>query len=64
VYKPSRTRVVADALLRLLNVIEPIDVPNETTNASLLYIEPKWLNGVKDFLRRGQIEGTLLIQQK
>jgi hypothetical protein len=47
VYRPSKTCVVAYALLRLLNIIEPISVPNQTTNATFFYIEPKLLNDVK-----------------
>jgi hypothetical protein len=37
---------------------------DQTTYASLFYIEPELLKGVKEFLRTGQIEGTLLVQQK
>jgi len=51
VYKPSRTDVIANALLRLLNIIEPIGVPNQTTYASLFYTELEWLNDVKEFLK-------------
>jgi hypothetical protein len=38
-------------------------VCNQTTYASLFYIEPEWLNDVKEFLKTWQIEGTLSIQQ-
>jgi hypothetical protein len=48
-YKPSRTHVVANALSRLPNVIEPIGVFDQTTYASLFYIEPKWLKNMKEF---------------
>ncbi len=51
VYKPSKTHVIANALLRLLNIIEPIGVPNQTTYASLFYTELEWLNDVKEFLK-------------
>jgi hypothetical protein len=37
VYKPRRTCVVADALSRLPDIIEPIGVPDPTSNASLFY---------------------------
>jgi hypothetical protein len=50
-YKPCRIHVVADALSRLPNIIKPIGVPNQTIDASLFYIEPKWLNDVKEFLK-------------
>jgi hypothetical protein len=61
VYKPSRTHVVADALSRLLDITKPIGVPNQTIDASLFYVEPKWLNDVKEFLRIRHIEGMLSI---
>jgi hypothetical protein len=51
VYKPSRTHVVANALSRLPNITKPTSVFDQTTNANLFYIEPKWLSDVKEFLR-------------
>jgi hypothetical protein len=45
-YKSSKIHVV-DALSRLPNITKPIGVPNQTTNASLLYIKLEWLNDVK-----------------
>jgi hypothetical protein len=36
IYKPCKTRVVADALLRLLNSTKPIGVLNQTTNAKFV----------------------------
>ncbi len=48
---PCKTHVVVDALSRLLDIIEPIGVPNQTTNASLFYTKLKWLNDAKEFLR-------------
>jgi hypothetical protein len=50
-YKPSRTNVVVDALSRLLDITKPTCVFNQITYVSLIYIEPEWLNDVKDFLR-------------
>ncbi len=64
-YKPpSKTHVVANALSRLPNGTKPTGVSDQTTNASLFYTKPKWLNHVKDFLRTSQIQGTLYVQQK
>jgi hypothetical protein len=60
-YKLGKIHVVENALSRLLNIIEPICVFNQTTYASLFYIELKWLKDVKLFLRIGQTEGTLSI---
>jgi hypothetical protein len=51
VYKPGKTHVVTDALSRLPNITKPIGVPNQTTYASLFYIEPKWLNDEHDRLK-------------
>jgi hypothetical protein len=59
VYKLGKTHVIADALLRLLDSSKPIGVPEQTIDASLFYIEPKWLNDVKEFLKIGQTEGML-----
>ncbi len=64
VYKPSRTHVVSDALSRLPNSTEPTSVSNQTTYASLFYTKLEWLKDVKEFLRIGQIEGMLLVQQR
>ncbi len=61
-YKLGKTHVVAYTLSRLLDIIEPTCVPNETIDASQFYTKPKWLNDVKDFLRICQIEGTLSVQ--
>jgi hypothetical protein len=64
VYKLGKIHVVVDALSKLLDIIEPIGVPDQTTVASLFYTRPKWLNDVKEFFRIGQIKGTLSVQQK
>jgi hypothetical protein len=50
-YKLGKIHVVANALSRLLDIIEPIGVFGQTTDASLFYIKPKWLNDVKEFLK-------------
>jgi len=61
VYKPSRIHVVVDALSKLLNIVKPISVLDQTTYVDLFYTEPKWLKDVKEFLRTKQIEGMLLV---
>jgi hypothetical protein len=38
-------------LSRLSDITKPIGVPNQTTNASLFYSGPEWLNDVKEFLK-------------
>jgi len=60
-YKPIKIHVVIGALSILPDNTEPIGVFDQTTCASMLYTEPKWL---KDFLRTCKIEGTLYAQQK
>jgi hypothetical protein len=64
VYKLDKTHVITDVFSKLLNIIEPIGVLDQTIDASLFYTKPDWLNDVKDFLRTRQIERTLFIQQK
>ncbi len=65
VYKPSKTHVVTNALSRLLDSTKLTVVPNQTIKKSkFAYIGPEWLNDAKDFFKIGQIEGTLLVQQK
>ncbi len=63
-YKLGRTHVIANALLRLLDITKPKVVLDQTTDANLFYAKPEWMKGVKEFLRIIQIKGTLLIQQK
>ncbi len=63
-YKQGKTHVIADALSRLPNIIEPTSVPNQPTNVSLFYTQPEWLKVVKEFLRTKQIENMLSIQLK
>jgi hypothetical protein len=64
VYKPNKTHVVTIALSKLLDVTKPTSVLDQTTAVSLFYTKLECLNDVKYFLRIGQIEGTLSIQQK
>jgi hypothetical protein len=49
--KLGRTHVIVDALSRLPNITKPIGVLDQTTDASLFYIGPEWLNDVKEFLK-------------
>jgi len=60
-YKPIKTHVVIDALSRLPSITEPTSVPNQTTNVSLFYTRPKWLNDVKEFLKTRHLEGMLSV---
>jgi hypothetical protein len=62
VYKLCKTHVIADALSRLLNIIKPTSVHDQTTNATLFYTLLEWLKVVKEFLKTKQIESMLLIQ--
>jgi hypothetical protein len=60
-YKLAKIHEVANALLRPPNITKPTCVHDLTTYVSLFYIEPKWLNDVKEILKIGQIEGTLSV---
>jgi hypothetical protein len=51
VYELGKFHVIIDALSRLLDITKPKGVPDQTTNASLFYIELEWFNDVKEFLR-------------
>jgi hypothetical protein len=53
VYKPDIIHVIANVLSRLLDSTEPIDVFDQTIDASLFYIKLEWLNDVKEFLKIG-----------
>ncbi len=64
VYKPNGTHVVIDSLSRLLDIIEPTSVLDQAINAIFFNVESKWLKDVKEFLKIGQIESILLVQQK
>jgi hypothetical protein len=50
-YRQGIVHVVTNALLRLLDIIEPICVPDQTTYANLFYTKLEWLNDVKEFLK-------------
>jgi len=61
VYKPRKIHVIVDALSRISGITEPTSVFDQTIDASLLYTGPEWLNDVKEFLKTGQLEGTLSV---
>jgi hypothetical protein len=63
-YKLGRTHVFINSFSRLLDITKPTRVLNQTTNVSLFYAKLEWLKDVKEFLRIGHIEGTLLVQYK
>jgi hypothetical protein len=46
VYKPSRSHLMANALSILLNHIELVGVLNQTYDAHLFTLQPKWLQSV------------------
>jgi hypothetical protein len=43
VYKFGRTHVIVDVLFRLPNNSEPLGVPNQIVDASLFFIELRWM---------------------
>jgi hypothetical protein len=50
VYKPNRTHVVANAISRLPDTIKPTNVLDQTIDATLLHLQPIWLEEIKDYL--------------
>jgi hypothetical protein len=63
-YKLGKTHAFIDSFSRLPYIIKPTRVLNQTTNVSLFYAKLEWLKDVKEFLKIGHIEGTLLVQYK
>jgi hypothetical protein len=61
IYKLGITHLVVEALSTFLDSIKSIGVLDQTTNASLFYVGPKWLNDVKEFLKNAQLKGTSLM---
>jgi hypothetical protein len=61
VYKPCKIDVVANALSKLLDIIKPTNVFDQTTYLSLFYTQLKWLNDVKELLITSPIEGTFFV---
>jgi hypothetical protein len=51
VYKLGKIHVIANVLFKLPNVIEPLGVPEQTTDVNLFFIELEWLNDVRMFLQ-------------
>ncbi len=51
VYKLGRTHVITYALSKLVDIIKPTNVLNQTTDANLFYTKHEWLKDVKEFLR-------------
>jgi hypothetical protein len=64
VYKLSKNHVVANVLSKLRDVIEPSRVLEQTTNASLFFIELEWLNDVRMFCYIEQMEESLSTRKK
>jgi hypothetical protein len=50
-YKPNKTHVVANALSKLPNIVEPTSLPNQTIDVSMFYTELEWLNDIREYLK-------------
>lgn len=59
VYKPGKTHGVADALSRLPNKEPATGVEDQTTDSSLMYVKPQWLEDVTTYLQTGVVRQTL-----
>ncbi len=64
VYKLGHTHVVANALSRLLDTIEPTGVPDQTIDTTLFMLQLVWLEEVKNYLQMGQMPEILTNIQK
>jgi hypothetical protein len=53
IYKLGRSHLMTNALSRLFNQTKPIGVPNQTIDAHLFTLQPKWLQSVYDYLLEG-----------
>jgi hypothetical protein len=56
IYKPSRSHLMVDSLSRFPNQARPIGVLDQTTNAHMFTLLPKWLQCVYEYL----LEGVML----
>ncbi len=63
VYKLSRSQILADALSRLPNQTRLIGVPNQTCDAHLFTLQPKWLQNVYEYLLEGVMPYRFTITQ-
>jgi hypothetical protein len=53
VYKLGRSHLMANALNRLPNQTKPIGVFNQTCDAHLFTLQPKWLQSLYEYLLKG-----------
>jgi hypothetical protein len=64
VYKHGKIHVVVDVLSKLPDSLKPLGIPNQTIDASLLFVKPIWMQEVKSYLEIGQMPKTLNLAQK
>lgn len=50
VYKPWRSHTIVDGLSLFLSSKEPIGVYDQTIDATMFLLQPKWLNSIFEFL--------------
>jgi hypothetical protein len=64
VYKPSRSQLMANALIGLPNHIEPIVVLNQTCDVRLFTLQSEWLQNVYEYLLKGMMPKILTTSQR
>jgi hypothetical protein len=64
VHKHGKTHVVVDVLSRLLDYFKPLGVPNQIVDASLVFVEPIWMQEIKTYLKTNQMLKILNLAEK
>ncbi len=55
VYKPSRSHLMWNALSRLPNHIEPVEIPDQICDVHLFTLQLQWLQNVYEYLLEGMM---------
>jgi hypothetical protein len=55
VYKIGKSHLMADALSRLFKQVEPVGVLDQTIDAHMFTLQPKWLHSVNDYMSKGMM---------
>jgi len=64
VYKLGRFHLMADALNRLPNHIEPVGVLDQIYDVHMFTLQPKWLQNVYEYLLKGVVLERLTTSQR
>ncbi len=50
VYKPGRSHLMVDALIRLPNQTKPIGIHDQTCDVHMFTLQPEWLQSVYEYI--------------